>query len=211
MSVPAPEPTANDRPPRAPRHRRLLAVAGALLIAVALAACGNADVKETSGTYAGEGGVGAPYLSVGPLVYSVQISRALNPYDTEDEAYLQGLTPAQRELHPGEEFFAVFMQVYNETNESHQVASDISISDIEGNVYHPIELSQENLFAYRPGASVPAKSQLPIPSSVAASAPINGLMLLYKIKLESLEDRPLKVKIVSPTVPSESATAELDS
>ena len=194
------------------RHRRLLAVFGALLVAVALAACGgSSEVKETSGTYAGEGGVGAPYLSVGPLVYQVQISRALNPYDVEDEAYLEGLTPSQRELHPGEEFFAVFMQVYNEGNEEHHAASEITISDIEGNTYHPIEPDHTNLYAYRPGAAVPAKNQLPIPSSTAASGPINGLMLLYKIKLESLEYRPLKVKIVSPTNPSDTATAELDS
>lgn len=203
---------ALSRPRRALRHRRLIAVLGALLVAVTLAACGgNSEVKETSGTYAGEGGAGAPYLSVGPLVYQVQISRALNPYDLEDSAYLQGLSASQRELHPGEEFFAVFMQVLNESNEDHHAASEITIHDIEGNAYHPIEPDQTNLFAYRPGAVVPAKNQLPIPSSVASSAPINGLMLLYKIKLESLEYRPLTVKIVSPTNPNDVATAELDS
>lgn len=185
---------------------------GALLVAVALAACGgSSELRETSGTYDGSGGVGAPYLAVGPLVYQVQISRALNPYDVEDSAYLAGLSASQRELHPGEEFFAVFMQVYNETNKAHVAASDITVSDIEGHTYRPIEPDQTNLYAYRPGTVVPAKEQLPILSSAAASAPINGLMLLYKINLESLEYRPLTVKIVSPTNPSEVATAELDS
>lgn len=210
MSTAASEQTIS-RPRTAPRHRRLIALAGALAVSVALAACGgNSEVKETSGTYAGSGGVGAPYLSVGPLVYQVQISRALNPYDTEDSAYLQGLSASQRELHPGEEFLGVFMQVLNEGNTDHSAASEITISDIEGNLYYPIEPGQTNLFAYRPGTIVPAKNQLPTPSSVAASAPINGLMLLYKIKLESLENRPLKIKIVSPTNPSETASAELD-
>lgn len=211
MSTAASEQTISPSS-RAPRSRRLIALLGAVSLALALAACGgSSEVKETSGTYAGSGGVGAPYLSVGPLVYQVQISRALNPYDTEDSAYLQGLSASQRELHPGEEFFAVFMQVLNEGNKAHAVASEITISDIVGNVYHPIEPDQSNLFAYRPDATVPAKSQLPTPSSVAASAPINGLMLLYKIKLESLENRPLKIKIVSPSNSSQSATAELDS
>jgi hypothetical protein len=197
---------------RRQRDRRAIAAIAAVLLALALAACGgNSEVKETSGTYAGEGGAGAPYLTVGPLVYQVQLSRALNPYDTEDSSYLVGLSPSQRELHPGEEFFAVFMQVNNEREKAHVDAHEITISDIEGNVYHPIEPDQTNLFAYRPGTSVPAKNQLPTPSSVAASAPINGLMLLYKIKLESLENRPLKIKIVSPTAPYEVATAELDS
>jgi hypothetical protein len=211
MSTAAAEHTSS-RPQRALRHRRPIAVIGALLVAVALAACGgSAELKETSGTYDGSGGVGAPYLAVGPLVYQVQISRALNPYDIEDSSYLAGLSASQRELHPGEEFFAVFMQVYNETNKSHVAASDITVSDIEGRTYHPIEPDQTNLYAYRPGTVVPAKEQLPILSSTAASAPINGLMLLYKISVESLEYRPLTVKIVSPTNPSEVATAELDS
>lgn len=193
------------------RSRRLAALAGAALAAVALAACGDANVKETSGTYAGEGGAGAPYLSVGPLVYQVQISRAINPHDAEDSAFLQGLSESQRQLLPGEEWFGVFMQVINETGTPHEVAREITISDTEGNVYHPIEPNQYNLYAYRPGANVPAKNQLPTPSSTAASGPINGLMLLYKIKLSSLENRPLTVKIVSPTNLSKTASGELDS
>lgn len=185
---------------------------GALLVAAALAACGgSSEVKETSGTYAGEGGAGAPYLSVGPLVYQVQLSRALNPHDTEDSAYLQGLSASQRELQPGEELFAVFMAVYNKSGESHQAANDVTIYDTEGNVYQPIEPHQSNLYAYRPNMTVPAKGQLPTPSSAAASGPINGLMLLYKVKLESLENRPLTVKIVSPTNPTQTASAVLDS
>lgn len=201
-----------SRPQPVPRHRRPIAVIGALLVAVALAACGgSSELRETSGTYDGSGGLAAPYLSVGPLVYQVQISRALNPYDVEDSAYLAGLSASQRELRPGEEFFAVFMQVYNETGKGHPAAGDITVSDIEGHTYHPIEPDGTNLYAYRPGTVVPAKEQLPILSSTAASGPINGLMLLYKISLESLEYRPLKVKIVSPTNPSEVATAELDS
>ena len=70
----------------------------------------------TTGTYAGESGANAPYLNVGPLIYQVQLSRELNPYNIEDSAYLQGLTPAQRQLEPGQEWFAVFMQVYNNTS-----------------------------------------------------------------------------------------------
>jgi hypothetical protein len=211
MSTEASEQTPG-RTSAALRHRRAIAALAATLIALALAACGgNSEAKVTNGSYAGEGGVGAPYLNVGPLVYQVQISRALNPYDVEDEAYLEGLTPAQRKLQPGEEFFAVFMQVINEGEKSHKAASEITISDTEGNTYNPIEPDQSNLYAYRQGATVPPKNQLPTPSSTAASGPINGLMILYKIKLESLENRPLKIKIVSPTAPYETASAELDS
>ena len=87
-----------------------LAVAAVLL----MGACSdNSHTKVTTGTYAGESGQNAPYLNVGPLIYEVQLSRQLNPTNSEDMSYLRGLTPAQRQLAPGQEWFAVFMQVYN--------------------------------------------------------------------------------------------------
>ena len=79
----------------------------------ALGACGDSHTRVTTGTYAGESGANAPYLNVGPLVYEVQLSRELNPSNIEDAAYLQGLTPAEAQLEPGQEWFGVFMQVYN--------------------------------------------------------------------------------------------------
>ena len=40
------------------------------------------------------------YLDVGDLKYQVQVSRQLNPSDTEDKAYLAGLTAQQAKLAP---------------------------------------------------------------------------------------------------------------
>lgn len=189
--------------------RRPAAVAAALLTAAALSACGNANQTETTGTYAGVGGVAAPYLSVGQLVYSVQMSRALNPYDTEDKAYLEGVPASESKLKPGEEWFGVFVKVINETGAPHPDATEITVSDTEGNVYHPIAVKITNLYAYRPGV-IRAKGEIPLPSSTAYSGPISGALLLYKVKLESLDSRPLKIHIVSPTNPTETASAELD-
>src|ERR1700693_2226816 len=95
------------------RLRKLSLLALVVLAAVALAACGDSHTRVTTGTYAGESGKNAPYLNVGPLVYEVQLSRELNPYDTEDAQYLQGLTPEQRKLEAGQEWFGVFVQGYN--------------------------------------------------------------------------------------------------
>src|ERR1700716_868005 len=95
------------------RLRKLSFLALVLLAAVALGACGDSHTKVTTGTYAGESGANAPYLDVGPLVYEVQLSRQLNPYDVEDSAYLQGLSATQQKLATGQEWFAVFMQVFN--------------------------------------------------------------------------------------------------
>src|ERR1700760_1275951 len=93
--------------------RKLPLLAAAVLAALALVACGDSHTKVTTGTYAGESGANAPYLDVGPLTYQVQLSRQLNPTNSEDQGYLKGLTTAERKLYPGQEWFGVFVQVYN--------------------------------------------------------------------------------------------------
>jgi hypothetical protein len=184
-------------------------VALALLAALALGACGDSHTRVTTGTYAGESGQNAPYLNVGPLVYEVQLSRELNPANVEDAAYLQGLTPAQRALAPGEEWFAVFIQVYNQTSTPHLGATNLTISDTQNNVYTPIIPGSTNDFAYR-GGLVPANGQIPVPGSIAANGGTQGALLLYKIQVVSLDNRPLEIHIVDPSDAAQTASAELD-
>jgi hypothetical protein len=181
----------------------------ALLAVLALSACGDSHTKVRGGTYAGESGANAPYLDVGPLIYEVQLSRELNPFDTEDAAYLQGVPAAERQLAPGQEWFGVFVQVYNNNSSELPAANSLTISDTQGNTYIPIVPSQTNKFAYRAGM-VPAKGQLPAPSAVADFGPTQGALLLYKIQTVSLDNRPLTLKIVSPADPTQTASAELD-
>jgi hypothetical protein len=181
----------------------------ALLAALALGACGSSHTKVTTGTYAGESGANAPYLDVGPLIYQVQLSRQLSPYDTEDAAYLQGLSPADRKLGPGQEWFGVFMQVYNNHAVGLAAAERLTIADTQGNVYTPLVPLRSNQFAYR-GGIVPAHGRLPVPDSVASNGPTQGVLLLYKIGIVSLDNRPLKLRIVDPFDRSQTASAELD-
>jgi hypothetical protein len=188
-----------------------LALPAVLLVSMlALSACSdNSHTRVTTGTYAGESGQNAPYLNVGPLIYEVQLSRELNPYDTEDSTYLSGLTPAQRKLGPGEEWFAVFLQVYNEASIAHAATTDISISDTQENVYTPIVPALTNEFAYR-GGLVPAKGRIPALDTTAANGPTQGALVLFKIKIVSLDNRPIEIKLVDPLDPAETASAELD-
>lgn len=185
----------------------LLAVAAVL----GLSACGDSHTKVSGGTYAGESGANAPYLDVGPLVYEVQLSRQLNPFDTEDSAYLEGLTPAQRHLAPGEEWFGVFMQVYNNGEEPRLAAGALSmrITDTQGVIYRPTVLAASNPFAYR-GGIVPGHGRIPDLNTVAADGPTQGSLLLYKIRIISLDNRPLTLHLVDPLDPSQTASAELD-
>jgi hypothetical protein len=216
MSVSASS-TSSSSSPKRPRRRsstlprRAALAALSLAAALALGACGDSHTKVTGGTYAGESGANAPYLDVGPLVYEVQISRELNPYDEEDSSYLVGLTPAQRHLAPGEEWFGVFLQVYNNTEAAHLAApaQTLLISDTQKNVYTPIVPDATNEFAYR-GGVVPPKSRIPVLNSVASFGPTQGALLLYKIHVVSLDNRPLTLTLVDPLNPANTASAELD-
>jgi hypothetical protein len=190
-------------------RKSTLAIVLALVAVLALSACGDSHTRVTTGTYAGESGQNAPYLNVGPLVYEVQLSRQLNPANIEDAAYLKGLTPAQAQLAPGQEWFAVFMEVYNHSAVPLPAATNLTISDTQNNIYTPIVPDATNEFAYR-GGLVPPKSQLPVPESVASSGATNGALLLYKIQIVSLDNRPLEIKIVDPGNASQTASAELD-
>jgi hypothetical protein len=191
------------------RLRKSPLLALILLAAIALSACGDSHTKVSTGTYAGESGANAPYLDVGPLVYEVQLSRELNPFDTEDSSYLQGLSPSEQKLEPGQEWFGVFIQVYNNTSQPLDAASDLRITDTQGNTYLPIVPGSTNDFAYRAG-SVPANGRLPLADTIAANGTTQGALLLFKIQVVSLDNRPLKLKIVDPDNEAETATAELD-
>src|SRR5487761_1925855 len=151
------------------RLRKLALLLPALLAVVALGACGDSHTKVSTGTYAGESGANAPYLDVGPLVYEVQLSRQLNPTNSEDASYLQGLTPEQQKLEKGQEWFAVFLQVYNHTNQPLQAANSITIADTQENVYTPIIPGETNPFAYR-GGQAPAPRRDPCCCSRSASS-----------------------------------------
>jgi hypothetical protein len=191
------------------RMRKLPLLALALLAAVALAACGDSHSKVTTGTYAGESGKNAPYLDVGPLSYEVQLSRELNPYDPEDAQYLTGLTPEQRKLEAGQEWFGVFIQIYNNGSHAEPSATDFTITDTQENVYTPLPITGENPFAYH-AETLARNSRLPPLDTTAANGPTQGALLLFKIQVVSLDNRPLTLKIVDPTNPGETASAELD-
>src|SRR5437868_15210888 len=110
------------------RLRKLPPALLAVLAIVGLSGCGDSHTKVSTGTYAGESGANAPYLDVGPLIYEVQLSRALNPADTEDAAYLQGLGAGERRLEPGQEWFAVFVQVYNHGNGALPASTSLTVT-----------------------------------------------------------------------------------
>jgi hypothetical protein len=167
-----------------------------------LAGCGNRQDVVTSAETEG------PYLDVGGLQYQVQISRQLNPNDTEDSAYFIGVPDAEK-LKPDETWFGVFIRVKNPTGRFEHPAREFEISDTQGKRYRPVAVGRDNIFAYRPTPISPA-GVLPESDSAAAEAPIGGAMLLYRLTLDTLANRPLELKIFSGSGSPPEGKVELD-
>jgi hypothetical protein len=183
--------------------RRSLTLLLVALAALALGACGNKHARTLHAATEAE------YVDVGPLKYQVQISRLLNPYSTEDRAYLIDL-PAGQDLAPTDEWFAVFMRVENPTDSPQPVADQYEIVDTEDNRYKPIQFGPKNVFVYRAG-TVGAEQVLPLSDSPAGQDSIQGAMLLFKIPVKNLENRPLELRIPAPAgTTNEVGTIDLD-
>ena len=133
----------------------------------------------------------------------------LNPTDREDSGYLIDL-PADQQLKPDENWFAVFMRVENDSDKAAPATDAYSIRDTQGNVYKPIAMGPKNVFAYRPAVLQP-KDILPLPSSAAAENTIQGAMLLFKIPVANFQNRPLELLIPPPAgVGGGTGTVDLD-
>jgi hypothetical protein len=182
--------------------RRLLVALGLLVLLAGATGCNKSDhvtVASTEGTF----------INVGPLDYQVQISRLLNPADLEDQGYLKGLSPTEAQLGPKQAWFAVFLRVENNGTRTAASANDIEIRDTQNARYAPVALQPTNVFAYRP-ATIQAHHVVPAAETPAASGPIGGSLVLFKIQLSSLENRPLELHIHDPSAPTQEGVVDLD-
>jgi hypothetical protein len=158
-------------------------------VAAFVAGCGN---KESVITEAETEGV---YVDVGGLTYQVQLSRFLNPGDVEDEEYLQGLPTGVNPQLPGDEiWFGVWMRVKNYSGGPLTPTTSFKIVDTEGNEFEPVELDASNPFIYEP-IELQHSQVLPTPDTAAASGPIQGSLILFKLPTDALQNRPLKLEI----------------
>lgn len=172
------------------RIARIAVLSLVALAALAAGGCGNkvdtAIVGETEGIYVGVDG----------LTYQVQVSRLLNPASTEDQAYLVGV-PEEEQPTADEVWFGVFMRVENEGDEELPAAEDFRIVDTQETEFEPVELDPEiNMFGYEP-RPIPPGALLPAPNSPAADNTIQGALVLFKVDVQSLYNRPLELVIES--------------
>jgi hypothetical protein len=167
--------------------RPLRTVLSIALVALA-AGCGSdstATVAETEGLY----------LDVNGLKYQIEMSRYMNPADVEDREYFIGLPESTPEATPEETWFGVWVRVENTSeDETRPAANTWEIHDTQDNVYRPIPIDTDiNPFVFEP-VDVPPKTVIPLASSAAGQGPTQGLLLLFKLKNESLQNRPLELK-----------------
>jgi|tagenome__1003787_1003787.scaffolds.fasta_scaffold20682516_2 hypothetical protein len=183
--------------------RRIAVSAAVAALAVGvLAACGEQEEVHHGAT---EG----VYVSTGGLKYQVQISRILNPTDFEDQDYLRGLAATDRVLAPSDTWFAVFIRVFNRGEKPVQSANRFTILDTTGKRFTPIQVDRRaNSTVYIPRV-LKGGDQLPLPGSLARENLTQGGLVLFRLPISSLANRPLELHIASP-VGGQDATVDLD-
>jgi hypothetical protein len=168
--------------------RLLLLLCLAALTVLAASGCGN---KQETAIQAHTEGI---YIDVDELTYQIQLSRILAPEDEEDQAYLRGLAEGV-DIRADEVWFAVFMRVENETEEPHRSADQFEIVDTTEQTYRPVVLDEaENVFVYRPRTLEPGEIT-PVLDSPSFNGPVQGDLILFRLKIATLYNRPLEFRI----------------
>ncbi len=164
--------------------RRLSPLLILAVLALVAAGCGRGEGVRTTAETEGL------YLDIGGLTYQIQSSRYMNAADVEDRDLLFNLPESVAQLGPDESWFGVWVRVQNQTEEVLPSATIWEIHDTQDNIYRPVPL--ENQFAFEPGELAPG-AIVPAPDSAAGQGPNQGSLLLYKIRYESFQNRPLEL------------------
>jgi hypothetical protein len=173
-----------------PKKHTIAACALSLALTGGLAACG-ADHSTLGVDEPAREGLA---VDVGGLDYNVFITRELNLSITPDKDVYDG-PPAE----PGHSLYGIFILVCNTGGDAVQSAeiSDFVVKDNQGNEFEPIELPEDNAFAYQP-QELGDQECIPEAGSVAQQGPTAGSMLLFDFPLENTENRPLELEVTSP-------------
>jgi len=173
------------------RKHTVAACVLSLAFAAGLTACGADHEKLGVEEPAREG----LSIDIGGLAYNVFITRELNLAITPDKAYYEG-PPAE----PGNSLYGVFILVCNDGDDTLPSAEDFKVVDNQGTEFEPLDLPEDNAFAYNAREMSPGEC-IPEDGSVAQQGPTAGSMLLFDFPLANTENRPLELEITSPSTP----------
>ncbi len=177
---------------------RLILVLTVGALAITLGGCGRTTLTGVSQDQLSSGT--EPYFNLGGVTYQVQISRALNPFGSEDVQYLAGVQGAQ-DLPATQLWFGVFLWAKNQTKQIRNTSDTFEIVDSEGTVYHPTVLNPStNPYAWTSEAL--SQNQIePLPDSTASSGSTGGGLILFKLNESVYSNRPLTLEIFQPGDP----------
>lgn len=167
----------------------LLAVLVLGAFALSLSSCGYEN--EPKDVVEGE------VVKLGELKYQVIFSRFLNANDNEDSAYLVGQPAPQK----GSNYFGVFLEVQNKSEETQTLAHSFTIEDADHQTFDAIP--SESLYAFPLGGKVESQEPIPAPDSTPQQGPIEGSLVLFELPSEASENRPLTLSIAGPEGPAE--------
>ena len=167
-----------------PVRKAGLAAAVALAIIAASTGCGGEEVSH-------EVEEGVP-LELKDLEFNVQLTRFLNPTDSQDSEYLadQQVPPP-----PGESYLSVSMTIENTSDEDVSLPSQsqVSVLDTTGAAYEA--LPSETDFAVPLGSTLAGGAEIPEPSTAAESGPTQGAIVIFLVGQDVPENRPLELEI----------------
>ncbi len=152
-----------------------------------MSACGHKEAHPTQADANNNGG----YIDAGPLTYQLEISRELNPYGTEDSAYVKGLPAGTTGPSASQFWYGVFLWAKNQTHHDYTTLNSFEITDTQGDTYYPLRLDPNvNPFAWTPQTLAPNQVD-PSPNTVASDGPTQGRLLLFKLNNTAYSNRPL--------------------
>jgi hypothetical protein len=131
-------------------------------------------------------------VEVGGVKYNVFITRQLNTRLASDRGFYRGPEPR-----PGFTHYGVFIKVCNESDGFKRPVEEFKVKDSQGNEFEPLELEEDNVFAYRPRRLSKAAC-VPEAGTPPATGPQGGALLVFEFPLQTLENRPLELEIEDP-------------
>jgi hypothetical protein len=178
------------------------------LVLVAVSGCG--EQGEDRAFIPGEAAREGIAVPLDGIDYEVFITRELNVRDPEDKQYYPG-PPAP----PGRGYYGVFLRAcaLEEVKGTVDTSDRVKIVDIRGQVYRPVRMPPDNVFAYRREPLRPGEC-LPNQASATSFGPTGGAMILFLIPFANTENRPFELEIEGePPAPGQAprvARFELD-
>ena len=112
-------------------------------------------------------------VELGDLSFNVTFSRYLNPNDNEDSAYLVGQPPPPE----GSNYFGVFFEVQNESDEPQTLPSTLTITDAGDQTYDVIRAKASTRSDF--GGEVEPQEQIPVLDSTPQQGPIEGSVAIF--------------------------------